>query len=450
MAVVGSKGGVYPGPSDPAGSEIDLVRWWQAIGQRQQSGADLYQYLVKRAKPAQLQIGIGNTCGLACRHCLLGYGAGSMVRPLTPLPQLTESVTALVEELGTRMICLCDRDALTPHRSIPLFQHLAQLRQHHPNLKFGGITNGLNIPQYADDLEPIHLDYLDISIDGTRNAHDKFRGQGRFDQVLNHLRLALKRNLADRTLVATTLTRQNDDEIVRLIDQLIREEGVQWFDVSPLMAVKLQQYQLHERDMVKFLDSLTQILQPLRATQPTTILIELCAYCAAFLPALVDAGWLLPERIRQDRYGHLYQTIPINDTITLVLRPELIPEYWRHSLWITADGFVVGGCEALTQNDYTRFAVGNIQTESIAAIYPQALKPGSPFHAALLAYDRSTCRNKPCFTHCLGGDPLLANAVRHTYTQNDPNCIWEEYTYVNSAVVPVHSRSTHSGLLLGI
>lgn len=429
MTLSASKGGIYEAGNDPRGAEIDVVRFWQDIGQRHPLSNSAYEYFLTNARPMQVEVGIGNSCGLQCQHCFLGYDSGEMA--LTPLPRLMETMSELVTDWGTRMICVTDRDALTPHRSIPLFEHLATLRQQHCDLKFGGVTNGLLISKFAADLARIKLDYLDISIDGTHHEHDHIRGKGKYDIVLNNLGYALDQNIAERIMVATTLTRFNESSITRLIHQLIGE-GVQWFDIGPLMAVKLQEYQLRARDIVEFLDSLCNSLKPINHSQPVTILMELCAYCAAFLPALVDAGWLDSDQIRQDRYGHLYQKISINSSITLILRPELIPEYWRHTLRITADGYVVGGCEPMTQANYPELAIGNIQTEPISELYTRALGVGTPFHQTMQAYDRSECRNKPCFQHCLGGDALLAHSVYGSYTLKDPNCTWEHYEYRRS------------------
>ncbi len=439
MSLSASKGGVFGHTDDLEGLAIPIVRQWLDIGGKQLTGATLYESLCFDAHPTQLELGIGNTCGLECQHCFLGYRSGAMNQALVPLPSLLQTVTDLVEQLGTRMICLTDRDALTPKRSIPFFEHAAELRQCYPDLKFGGVTNGLAMPQYADDLQRIQLDYLDISLDGTRHEHDAIRGHGNFDRALANLRLARDHDLADRLMVAMTLTRFNDDSLIRLIHQLILEEGVQWIDIGPLMAVKMQRYQLGPSDLVVFLESLSRSLEPLRLQHPVTILMELCAYCAAFLPALVDAGWLVPEQIRQDRYGHLYQDLIVNNKIQITLRPELIPEYWRHTLRITADGFVIGGCEPLTQTDYARFAIGNIQATDIQELYPKALAPGSPFHAMMLAYDRSECRNKACFAHCLGGDALLAKAVYNNYNRKDPNCNWDAYEYQHARCTDIET-----------
>ena len=434
MSLAASKGGIYAKSSDPIGYDISIVRQWLALGQKEITGTQLYQDLVLKSYPMQLELGIGNVCGLECQHCFLGYDSGATIGQLTPMTALLDTVTDMVEELGTRTIAIVDRDALTPKRSIPFFEHTAKLRKKYPEIKFGGVTNGLAIDRYADDLERIRLDYLDISMEGLRDEHDKIRGKGNFDLVFKNLRIALKRQLAERVIVAATLHRFNDDSIIRMIHQLILEEGVQWFDIGPLMAVKMQQYQLQQRDIVEFLDSLSQSLIPVKVSQPVTILVEICAYCAAFIPALIDSGWLIPEQIRQDKYGHLYQNVRVNDSITITLRPELIPEYWRHTLRISSDGYVVGGCEPLTQKDYTKLAVGNIQIESIQEIYRKALLPESPFYHSMLAYSGSECRQKACFAYCLGGDSLLAKSVYGNYNRKDPNCVWNEYKFQNASM----------------
>lgn len=428
MAIGGSKGGIFSSIEDLEGLNIPLLQDWQNLGSKIISGERLFQLFAQNAKPKQLEIGIGNTCGLECKQCFLGYEAGKMNDSLIPMPRLLDSITEFVS-LGTRIICATDRDALTPVRSIPLFEHLQELRTRHVDLKFGGVTNGLAIHKFADDLARIKLDYLDISIDGMRKEHDAMRGLGTYDLTLENLRTAIKRQVADRIMVSTTLTRFNSHSIIDLICHLSIKEEVQWFNVAPLMAVKMQDYQLGKSDIPDFLTDLFGRLAWLKPQKPLTIYLEIPSYGGAFLPSLIESRWLNPQEIRQDSYGHLYQDIPVNDLIKVVLRPELIPEYWRHTLRISADGFVIGGCEALTQTNYHQFAVGNIKEESARAVYEKAIAVGSPFHKMMTAYDYSECRNKACFQHCLGGDSLLAKAVYGSYHVKDPNCTWDEYQY---------------------
>lgn len=429
MSLSGSKGGVYESDTDLEGNQISVVRYWQAVGKKLLSGAELYQKLLPEAQPVQLEVGIGNECGMNCKHCYLAYPPGDIHESLVPIEHLNTTVTEMVKTLHTRMVCVVDRDALTPDRSMPFFRHLSSLREEFPDLKFGGVTNGLRMPVFAETLAELPLDHLDLSIDGLWQEHDHIRGKGNFDRAIENLRLAQKFKVADRIVAAHTLTRYNDDSLLYLIHNLITEEGVSWFDIGPFMAVapKMLNHQLHAADLAEFLESLAESLNPVEVDRSINILVELCAYCASFLPALVDRGWLALEKIRQDRYGHLYQIIPINSSIKIILRPELISEYWRHTLRISADGYVIGGCEPLTNKDYYKLSVGNIQSEDITNIYKKALAINSPLYFSMRSMDRTNCRHKSCFQYCLGGDTLLSKSIYDDYNRKDPNCIWDEY-----------------------
>ncbi|MEM9215836.1 MAG: radical SAM protein [Cyanobacteria bacterium P01_F01_bin.150] len=430
MSLAASKGGIYKGDTDLEGDQISIVRYWQAVGKKLLSGAELYQKLLPEAQPIQLEVGIGNECGMNCEHCYLAYPPGELHTSSVSIENLNATVAEMVRTLHTRMVCVADRDALTPGRSMPFFRHLASLREEFPDLKFGGVTNGLLMPVFVEDLAQLPLDYLDISIEGLREEHDNIRGKGHFDRAIKNLKLAQKHKVADRIMVAHTLTRYNDDSLLYLIHELITKEGVDWFDIGPFMAVapKMLSHQLRETDLAEFLESLATSLHPLEVDRPINILIELCAYCASFLPALVDKGWLIPEIIKQDRYGHLYQIIPVNSSINLILRPELISEYWRHTLRISFDGYVIGGCEPLTNKNYQKLSVGNIKNGDIKSIYKGSLEINSPFHSSMLSIDRTSCRTKSCFQYCLGGDSLLSKSIYDDYNKKDPNCIWDEYS----------------------
>src|SRR5436309_1408158 len=114
MTVAASKGGIFPGLSIRKGYEIPIVSWWRDVGEQRLTGEDLYRFLAAIAKPRQVELGIGNTCGLQCRHCFLGYESGSMQDSLIPLDRLELLTAELVEQWNTRIIALTDRDALTP------------------------------------------------------------------------------------------------------------------------------------------------------------------------------------------------------------------------------------------------------------------------------------------------------------------------------------------------
>jgi len=437
MSVAASKGGYFPSPDDPKGFDIPTVQMWRDLGTEGTSGEDAYWTLRESASPLQIEIGIGNKCGQDCPRCFLAYGPGSTLdRDLVPLGRLIGATNEFVDDFGTRVIAVVDRDALTFGRSVPYFSNLKRKREQHPDLVFGGVTNGLFIDEFANDLEDIRLTYLDVSLDGLREEHDAQRGEGSFNRTVSNIELAIDRGLAERVLVAPTLDAHNGESIVRLVKKLAVEKEVSWFNIGPLMAVETKHRRLGPDDIPYFLERLCDRLAPISFDREVKVLFDICAYCAAFIPGLIHHGWLDPEEIRQDRYEHLYQEIDINDSVTLVLRPEMIPDYFHHTVRISADGHFIGGCELLSADDYAPKSVGNIQDEPLSKLYQRSLETGSPFHQMMQAYDQSTCKGKACYQHCLGGDSLLAQAVHSDFNVKGPNCGWDEYS------PPAHSIGT--------
>lgn len=59
--------------------------------------------------------------------------------------------------------------------------------------------------------------YLNLSIEGPREVHDRFRGEGSFDKVMRTIEL-VKELKGVKVILVTTLTRLNSDKIEELID----------------------------------------------------------------------------------------------------------------------------------------------------------------------------------------------------------------------------------------
>jgi len=319
-------------------------------------------------------------------------------------------------------VCFTDRDALTPGRSEVLFDFVAGLREKYPELKFGGVTNGLNMERFLDTLRRAQPDYLDISFEGLESEHDAIRGKGAYQSALKGLRTAIRLNVASQVVVSCTLSRFNYHSLINLVKKFIKEEGVRNFDISLLIPVKMKQHHLQPEEVTNFLYALKNKLASVEVNEPVRIYFEICCYCAPVLPELIETGWLIPENIEKDPYGRLYQDIAITDMITLSLRPELIPEYWWKTLRITADGYVIGGCEPLIVKNFKDISVGNIKDESIVTIYERAISQGSIFHQMMLAYDRCVCRGRQCFRYCLGGDQLLTKVLKGEFHLFNPLC----------------------------
>ncbi len=94
-------------------------------------------------------------------------------------------------------------------------------------------TNGTLIDeQNIETIAAIGYDYVGVSLDGMREAHDKFRRrQGAFDQSLHAVRLCRQHGI--KAGLRFTLTRDNVDDFPQMLE-LIEEENIDKFYLSHL------------------------------------------------------------------------------------------------------------------------------------------------------------------------------------------------------------------------
>ena len=92
------------------------------------------------------------------------------------------------------------------------------------------LTNGTLIGRReAMRLKAYGVDYVQVSLDGTRKVHDAIRGEGSFDQAVEGIRCLLAQNIF--TTVSFTAQRANMNELPKLA-RLCRELCVDklWYD----------------------------------------------------------------------------------------------------------------------------------------------------------------------------------------------------------------------------
>lgn len=104
-----------------------------------------------------------------------------------------------------------------------------------PKLRFGLVTNGLKLrTKKAEQLNELMPTYLDISIDGDKETHDKIRGQGTFDITTTNIK-NLSLELKNRLFISFTANKWNLHVIPEMVDYLYNL-GVRNFLVSPYVS----------------------------------------------------------------------------------------------------------------------------------------------------------------------------------------------------------------------
>ncbi len=165
-------------------------------------------------------------CNLTCRHC---YSISADID--FPGELSTAEALAVLDDLAAMRV-----PALILSGGEPLLRpDLPELaaRAKALGLYLGLSTNGTLIDATGiDAIAAVGYDYVGISIDGLREAHDRFRRmEGAFDRSLAAVRLCRSRGI--KVGLRFTLTRDNADELPALLE-LMRAEGVDKFYLSHL------------------------------------------------------------------------------------------------------------------------------------------------------------------------------------------------------------------------
>ena len=210
--IAGLRGGVTEDPSATKWADFsrDLLG-----GRVARSG--LEDFVKRGGLPRFLSMVVNDTCNLKCRHCYL-----QMDRSSTPFLSVQEWERVVDSLCGSevRMVCLSGKEVFFGKAGPRVLAMLQQARRENRGFfRLGAITNGTLLQAHRNAFEGDAMSYLDISMDGMREAHDAVRGQGAFDRTAANVRW-LAPMLKDRLFCMTTLLSENADQVPGIVSAM--------------------------------------------------------------------------------------------------------------------------------------------------------------------------------------------------------------------------------------
>ena len=158
-----------------------------------------------------LELQMTNRCNLRCRHCFVG----DPERIDMPLESLKKVLDEFQHMQGLRLLITGGEPTL--HNEFARFNDML------PSYRFRKIlfTNG----QSLDDelLLHLHVDEIQVSIDGLEKGHDALRGKGTYRRALGSAERAMQHGFP--VSIATMVHRENLDEFTAM-DALFRDMSV--------------------------------------------------------------------------------------------------------------------------------------------------------------------------------------------------------------------------------
>ena len=177
--------------------------------------------------PRSVDIAITGRCNLHCKYC---FYADEMVA-LSDLP--TERWLAFFEELGklaVQRVTLTGGEAFTRPDLFQLIDGIIANRMRYSILSNGTLITEKVLEQFAVGKRRLRLDYIQISIDGSRaEIHNKSRPNS-FERALRGLRLLKEANFP--VAVRVTVNRYNVDDLENIARLLLEDVGLSGFSTN--------------------------------------------------------------------------------------------------------------------------------------------------------------------------------------------------------------------------
>ncbi len=174
-----------------------------------------------------LELQITNRCNLRCKHCFVDTKKYSELS----VKQIRNILIEFEEMQGLRV--LISGGEPTVHRSFE------QLNEMLPDffLRKVFFTNGLLLDRHL--LRKLHVDEIQISIDGLETSHDLLRGKGTYKKAMNALNTAL--DLGLEVSVSTMVHSGNLNDFQKM-EKLFRSIGIKdWTVDIPCVTGRLKE-----------------------------------------------------------------------------------------------------------------------------------------------------------------------------------------------------------------
>ncbi|MBU4308260.1 MAG: radical SAM protein [Nanoarchaeota archaeon] len=307
---------------------------------------------------------VNNQCNLKCKHCYVGY---KNTRDELKVQEWNTLFDQFIS-IGARSFSNVGKEPLLSwEKTKSIMAHLNQKRQEVIDLKFGLTTNATYLTEkIIEDLSEINPDYINISIDGTKNIHDEIRGDGNYKKTIENIVLLKKNapNLLNKTQILYTLM-ANNKEVIKEAIEPIQEIGIRSVYISPYTS------SLNASEKLELTDKQIADIYK-KICEPTKDLLNLKKDFHLILAIDSEIHKTVVNLLKKNKiilnnqyisHNRRYSAHKQKNGGTVLVEQSRIR--FPTSVLISHDGYV-GSCEDMFSRNYSRLAKGNVKKEKIS------------------------------------------------------------------------------------
>lgn len=203
--------------------------------------------------PLKISMNLTKKCNLRCVQCFSDSGT------LKEQELTTKDIYKLFDDMcdnGTFFICLGGGEPFTRPDLLDILKYGKNKK-----LAISVVTNGLLLnKEKIEKLNELDIDYLWLSFEGLKNNHEKLRGEGTFDKILDTLQ-QLKDNYDGKTAIRMSVNKYNIDECEEMV-KLAENYEVDLIRFTPLLSfgrAKDKDLVINQIQYIKFLNNVRNI-----------------------------------------------------------------------------------------------------------------------------------------------------------------------------------------------
>lgn len=187
--------------------------------------------IYRNNQPYIAEIIMNSYCPNSCLHCIYPPDYHEHNRNLT-LENWKKAFISIYENLKIKRFIFDGRSL-----NKDCLHAIRFLRKSFGDVQIGLITDGISISPFVEDLKEHPPDWLDVSLDGLKEDHDKQRNHpGAFDQSMDILMDLKASGQFDKINILTCLTAINIGSVTGMV-RFLNKQGFKNFFITPVTVL---------------------------------------------------------------------------------------------------------------------------------------------------------------------------------------------------------------------